>query len=64
MEEFIGDGLSQGFERVARAPMRFGKRFGVRYGKREPMRFGKRDYEAPSFMNYYDDDYVVRGDYI
>merc|ERR1719189_2575333 len=59
-----------------RAPMRFGKRefdeelnefkilrsarAPMRFGKRAPMRFGKRDYEAPSFMNYYNDDYVVR----
>jgi len=56
--------------RSARAPMRFGKRSDttkrapMRFGKRAPMRFGKRDYEAPSFMNYYNDDYVVREDYI
>ena len=49
--------------RSARAPMRFGKRAPMRFGKRAPMRFGKRDFEAPSFVNNYD-EYVIGGDYI
>lgn len=55
--------------RSVRAPMRFGKRSDIlkrapmRFGKRAPMRFGKRDYEAPSYVNNYD-EYVVGVDYI
>lgn len=66
--EFIEEPEEFQILRSVRAPMRFGKRSDLskrapmRFGKRAPMRFGKRDFEAPSFVNNYD-EYVVGVDY-
>merc|ERR1711911_513613 len=58
--EFIEEPEEFQILRSVRAPMRFGKRSDL--SKRAPMRFGKRDFEAPSFINNYD-EYVVGVDY-